>query len=64
MSISSGYADLQIDTNDKTKTARYKLAWHGKSKTMAKSKAENIRNKGKKARVVKEGSEYVVYKRG
>lgn len=64
MSISSGYADLQIDTNDKSKTARYKLSWHGSKKTVAHSKAENIRKRGKKARVVKEGSEWVVYSRG
>lgn len=64
MSISSGFADLQIDTNNKSKTARYKLSWHGGSKSMAKKKADNIRNRGKKARVVKEGNEYAVYSRG
>lgn len=63
MSISSGYADLQIDTNDKSKTARYKLYYHG-NKSNAKKKAQNARDRGKKARVVKEGSEYVVYTRG
>lgn len=64
MSIKSGYADLQVDTNDKSKTKRYKLSWHGKSKTIAKTKAKNIRTKGKLARIVKEGSSYVVYTRG
>lgn len=64
MSISTGFANLQIDANDKSKTAKHKLSWHGTSKSMAKSKAKNLRDKGKKARVVKEGKEYAVYVRG
>lgn len=66
MTISTGFADLQIDSSDKTKTQRFKLAYHSKSKKMAKSKAEAFRNKGKNARIVYDSAagEYGVYTRG
>lgn len=64
MSISTGYADLQTDTNDKSKTQRFKVYSNSKSKTTAKKSAMSLRKKGKKARIVKEGSYYVVYVRG
>lgn len=66
MTIASGFADLQIDANDKTKTQRFKLSSHSKSKKIAKQKAEALRNKGKKARIVFDSgeNEYAVYVRG
>lgn len=66
MTIASGFADLQIDSSDKTKTQRFKLSSHSKSKKIAKQKADSLRAKGKKARMVWDSGagEYAVYVRG
>lgn len=64
MSISSGYANLQVDTEDKSKTQRFKVSSHSKSKKIAQATAQRLRDRGKKARIVKEGDQYVVYTRG
>lgn len=65
MTIAQGFADLQISTEDYTLTKRFKLSSTSTSKKTAKQKADSLRNKGKKVRVIWEEAEkkYAIYVR-
>lgn len=61
MSWEQGYADLQTTTEDYTKTARFKASTRHKKKSDADKASERQRNKGKRARKIKEGQFWIVY---
>lgn len=65
MSLRQGFHYLQVDSNDKTKVEKFRVAASG-TKSAMKKRADNMRNRGKRARVIKdvESGKWVLYTRG
>lgn len=65
MSISQGYAYLQVNSEDKSEVEKFKVHSHGKSKKIQKDKADKLRKAGWRCRVIWEpqSKEWVTYKR-